>query len=82
MKIPAAKIARTDYAVYKFSAVRLTPDSAVKIMNAFSIPIGKVTNYDDLASLNVKYDVYLSLRYDGRFRNIYCDRVYLVKAAK
>ena len=82
MKIPAAKIARNDYALYKFSAVRLTPDSAVKIMNAFSIPIGKVTNYDDLASLNVKYDVYLSLRYDGRFRNIYCDRVYLVKAAK
>ena len=82
MQIPAAKIARNDYAVYKFSAVRLTPDSAVKIMNAFSIPIGKVTNYDDLVSLNVKYDVYLSLRYDSRFRNIYCDRVYLVKAAK
>ena len=82
MKIPAAKIARNDYAVYKFSAVKLTPDSAVKIMNAFSIPVGKVTNYDDLASLNVKYDVYLSLRYDGRFRNVYCDRVFLVKAAK
>lgn len=82
MKIPAAKIARNDYAVYKFSAVKLTPDSAVKIMNAFSIPIGKVANYDDLASLNTKWDVYLSLRYDGRFRNIYCDRIYLVKAAK
>ena len=51
-------------------------------MNAFSIPIGKVANYDDLASLNTEWDVYLSLRYDGRFRNIYCDRIYLVKAAK
>ncbi len=82
MNIPAVKIARNDYAVYKFSAVKLTPDSAVKIMNAFSIPIGKVTNYDDLKSLSAEWDVYLSLRYDSRFRNIYCDRVFLVKSEK
>ena len=82
MKIPALQISRTNYALYKFQSVRLTPDSAVKIMETISIPIGKMTNYDDLNSLNVKWDIYLSLRYDGRFRNIYCDRVFLVKAAK
>ena len=82
VKIPAAKIAREDYALYKFPPVKLTPDSAVKIMETFSIPIGKVTNYDDLNSLKVQWRVYLSLRYDARFRNIYCDRVFLVKTAE
>ncbi|MBQ7206411.1 MAG: DUF4838 domain-containing protein [Lentisphaeria bacterium] len=82
LKIPAAKIARDDYALYKFPPVKLTPDSAVKIMETFSIPIGRVANYDDLKSLKVQWDVYLSLRYDGRFRNIYCDRVFLVKTAE
>lgn len=82
MKIPAAKINRENYALYKFSAVKLVPDSAVKIMGVFSVPIGKVAKYDDLNSLNQKWDVYLSLRYDGRFRNIYCDRIFLGKAAK
>ena len=82
LKVPAAKIARENYALYKFPAEKLTPDTTVKIMNAFSIPVGRVTNYDDLNSLNAKWNIYLSLRYDGRFRNVYCDRVFLVKAGK
>ena len=82
MKIHAGKLAKDKYALYKFPVAKLTPDTTVKVMNAFSIPIGRVTNYDDLNSLNTRWNVYLSLRYDGRFRNIYCDGVYLVKAAK
>jgi len=82
LKIPAAKIARDDYALCKFPPVKLTPDSAVRIMETFSIPVGKVASFDDPDSLKVQWEVYLSLRYDGRFRNIYCDRVFLVKTAE